>query len=186
MEFRLPHRGAHPTVTQQLNTLLAEASKSPLTAQLLSKDFKQHLKALEYLVELLSSDPSAVVDNVDLLLKWATIRFFDTNPSVLIKLLDFVVALFTWMEAQGEQLLESEMALFLPYLLIKVDYCSFRWGFSQLSIKEVQGGPKKVRTYPSSDFSKLLKNPLISPITTWLAVPIVPVFEGQTDNFIRK
>ena len=45
-------------------------------------------------------------------------------------------------------------------------------------------GQKKVRT--SMRFSKLLKNPLISPITPLVAVLIVPVFEGQTDNFIRK
>ncbi len=58
----------------QLNTFLADVSKSPLTGHLLAKDFKQHLKAIDYLQEQLNGDPQGVVDNVDLLMKWATIR----------------------------------------------------------------------------------------------------------------
>uniref|UniRef100_A0A915DA60 TOG domain-containing protein n=1 Tax=Ditylenchus dipsaci TaxID=166011 RepID=A0A915DA60_9BILA len=104
---------------QQLNGQLTEVSKLPLTSQLLSKDFKHHLKAIDYLQEMLNSDALPIINNIDLLLKWSTLRFFDTNPAVLIKVLEFLCATFAHMDANSENLNDSEMLAFLPYLLLK-------------------------------------------------------------------
>ncbi|KAI1728792.1 HEAT repeat domain-containing protein [Ditylenchus destructor] len=105
----------------QLNEQITEVCKPSLATQIHSKDFKQHLKAIEYLQELLNSNPLPIVNNIDLLLKWSTLRFFDTNPAVLIKVLEFLNAVFAYMDANNESLYDSEMAAFLPYLLLK-DY----------------------------------------------------------------
>ena len=48
-------------------------------------DFKQQLKALEMLSEHCGTDIDGLISNLDLLLKWMTLRFFETNPSVNIK-----------------------------------------------------------------------------------------------------
>jgi len=53
------------------------------------------------------------------------LRFFDTNPTVLIKVLEFILAVFTQMEAMNEVLNDLEMQSFLPYLLLKVFLFNF-------------------------------------------------------------
>ena len=42
-------------------------------------------KALDMLLEYSSTDVDGLISNLDLLLKWMTLRFFETNPSVNIK-----------------------------------------------------------------------------------------------------
>jgi hypothetical protein len=56
-----------------------------LVGMMFHADFKQHLRALDLLVPFAEADPEALVANLDLLLKWMTLRFFETNPSVNIK-----------------------------------------------------------------------------------------------------
>uniref|UniRef100_A0A915M7Y5 TOG domain-containing protein n=2 Tax=Meloidogyne incognita group TaxID=654580 RepID=A0A915M7Y5_MELJA len=104
---------------EQLTNSLTAVTKPPLTGQLFNKDFKQHIKAIEYLNEVHAASPECIINNIDLLLKWSTLRFFDTNPTVLIKVLEFILAVFTQMEAMNEGLNDLEMQSFLPYLLLK-------------------------------------------------------------------
>ena len=56
-----------------------------LVGMMFHADFKQHLRALDLLLPFAEADPEALVANLDLLLKWMTLRFFETNPSVNIK-----------------------------------------------------------------------------------------------------
>ena len=58
-------------------------------SQLFHKDFKQHLAALDTLVRLVDTSPRSLLANSDLLFKWCTLRFFETNPAALIKVLEF-------------------------------------------------------------------------------------------------
>lgn len=120
---------------EYLTGLLSEVCKPPLITQFLATDLKSHLKALEYLQEVLvvkasgtlkrslqelASNPQAIVNNVDLLMKWSTLRLFETNPAVHLKLLDFWISALQWMETNGEQLNEPEVNCFMPYILMKV------------------------------------------------------------------
>ena len=61
------------------------------------------------------------VANSDLILKYLTIRFFDSNTSILLKVLDVVEHLFAVVDDQGSHLLEYEAAAFLPFFINKVD-----------------------------------------------------------------
>jgi cytoskeleton-associated protein 5 len=60
------------------------------------------------------------IQSLDLLLKYLTLRFFDTNTTVLVKCLEFLDALFTMLAESGYQMLDHEASSFIPYLVQKV------------------------------------------------------------------
>lgn len=60
------------------------------------------------------------VANLDLILKYLTIRFFDTNTSMLIKCLDVTQNLVAVLDEEGVNLTEYEAVSFLPFLINKV------------------------------------------------------------------
>lgn len=108
---------------QQLREQMAVAGWAPLlVAHCFSADFKMHIRAIDLLLELLAGGPAGVeatVANVDLVLKWLTLRFFDTNPSVLLRALEYLQALFPALLRAGYRMHDFEAASFLPYLIIK-------------------------------------------------------------------
>lgn len=61
-----------------------------------------------------------VVQSLDLILKWVTLRFFDTNTTVLIKCLELMDATFVMLAQSDYQMLEFEASSFIPYLVQKV------------------------------------------------------------------
>lgn len=62
-----------------------------------------------------------VVQSLDLILKWVTLRFFDTNTTVLIKCLELMDAIFVMLAQADYQMLEFEASSFIPYLVQKVN-----------------------------------------------------------------
>ncbi|KAH7717073.1 CBR-ZYG-9 protein [Aphelenchoides avenae] len=99
--------------------MLNDMCKQPLLGQLLGTDLKAHLKALEYLQQVLSTNPQAVINNVDILMKWSTLRFFETNPAVHLKLLEFWISVLETMSQNNQKLYDPEVSSFMPYLLMK-------------------------------------------------------------------
>ncbi|XP_014295332.1 protein mini spindles isoform X1 [Microplitis demolitor] len=91
-----------------------------LIANMFHTDFRYHLKAIESLSENVQDNSKALVSNLDLILKWLTLRFFDTNPSVLLKGLDFLQSVFNILIEGQYHMLENEAASFLPYLILKI------------------------------------------------------------------
>lgn len=79
---------------------LSAATNSELFTLLFHADFKMHLKALDLLMKEIETNTTATLGASDLLLKWCTLRFLDTNPSVLIKCLEFCFALTNEMQVQ--------------------------------------------------------------------------------------
>uniref|UniRef100_A0A914YW63 TOG domain-containing protein n=1 Tax=Panagrolaimus superbus TaxID=310955 RepID=A0A914YW63_9BILA len=86
---------------------------------LFSKDFKLHLKALDQISNQLQLDPLGIINNCDLILKWASFRFFDTNPQSLNKTLEVCLAMLIEMETQNAKLFDTDVTSFVPYLLQK-------------------------------------------------------------------
>lgn len=79
----------------QLQEQMRGCVSTDLMNMLFSEDFKQQVKALDTVFEGLRPAESAplgdaVIANFDLLLKWTTLRFFDTNPTVLIKVMQLL------------------------------------------------------------------------------------------------
>lgn len=68
----------------------------------------------------LSVNLDAQKANLDLILKWMTLRFFDTNPSVLLKGLEYLQNVFSSLAEQSYHMTDSEASSFIPYLITKV------------------------------------------------------------------
>ncbi|CAJ0930957.1 unnamed protein product, partial [Mesorhabditis belari] len=105
---------------EQLSGLISQYAVSSLQGMLFNKDFKMHIKACEEIMKLADGNPEAVVNNSDLLLKWCTLRFFETNPSALIKVLELALRVLRECERFEEPFSNTEVAAFLPYLLAKL------------------------------------------------------------------
>ncbi|THD23002.1 Cytoskeleton-associated protein 5 [Fasciola hepatica] len=106
----------------QLNQLFLSAGASPdLHALLFHADFKQHVKALDQLTRFFDSPEGeeATMANLDLLLRWIVLRFFETNPVVVGRCLDYLIKLFSRMSDSGIALSEYEATALLPYLVLK-------------------------------------------------------------------
>ncbi|CAI2340317.1 unnamed protein product [Caenorhabditis sp. 36 PRJEB53466] len=103
----------------QLQTLLGSQAKVSLMSQLFHKDFKQHLAALDSLVKLADTIPGSLISNSDLLLKWCTLRFFETNPAALIKVLELCRVIVQLIRDTETQMPQEELTSFVPYLLMK-------------------------------------------------------------------
>lgn len=71
-------------------------------------------------MEDLPKNEDALADNLDLILKWLTLRFFDTNPSVLLKGLEYLHSVFNMLIEKEYKMPETESAAFIPYLIIKI------------------------------------------------------------------
>ncbi|XP_026736168.1 protein mini spindles isoform X2 [Trichoplusia ni] len=91
-----------------------------LVANMFHNDFRYHLKAIEALSEDLHENGQALMANLDLVLKWLTLRFFDTNPSVILKGLEYLSIVFTHLMDSDYTMPEYEANCFIPYLVLKV------------------------------------------------------------------
>ncbi|XP_063930783.1 protein mini spindles isoform X2 [Zophobas morio] len=107
-----------------------------LISNMFHTDFGYHIKALESLMDDLNDNASALVANLDLILKWLTLRFFDTNPSVVFKGLEYLHSVFNTLTEMNYKMLESEASSFLPYLVMKIGDAKFCNGVRSL-FKEI-------------------------------------------------
>ena len=71
-------------------------------------------------LQSLESCKEATIASLDLILKWITLRFFDTNTSLHIKALEYLNGLFSMLGEEDYNLLDHEAHSFIPYLIIKV------------------------------------------------------------------
>ncbi|XP_052066786.1 cytoskeleton-associated protein 5-like [Mytilus californianus] len=105
---------------EQLRTQMEKNFTKTIIDQMFQSDFKLHIKAIESLMKCINTLHDETVGNLDLILKWFTIRFFDTNPSMLNKAMEYVREVFTMLSDEDYHLVELEASSFIPYLIIKV------------------------------------------------------------------
>ena len=91
-------------VDQLKEQVEAAGFNTSLQTMMFHSDFKQHLKAIDMLAKHLPSDVTGVMSNLDLIFKWVTLRFFETNPSVLLKSLEYLNEVFNALAEQVESL----------------------------------------------------------------------------------
>lgn len=75
-------------------------------------------------LQALETNRADTLANIDLILKWFTLKFFETNPSMLNKALEYLLALFEVMQSEGQNLTNNEADSFIPYLIHKVSRCT--------------------------------------------------------------
>ncbi|XP_075439924.1 cytoskeleton-associated protein 5 isoform X3 [Ascaphus truei] len=105
---------------EQLKTQMLPCVAKWLQDELFHADFQHHIKALAVMTEHFESEKEGVINCLDLILKWFTLRFFDTNTSVLMKGLEYLKLLFAMLSQEEYHLSEMEANSFIPYLLLKV------------------------------------------------------------------
>uniref|UniRef100_A0A8C5UMB1 Cytoskeleton associated protein 5 n=1 Tax=Malurus cyaneus samueli TaxID=2593467 RepID=A0A8C5UMB1_9PASS len=105
---------------EQLKTQMSTCVAKWLQDEMFHADFQHHNKALTVMIEHLESEKDGVISCLDLILKWLTLRFFDTNTSVLMKALEYLKLLFNLLSQEEYHLTENEASSFIPYLILKV------------------------------------------------------------------
>lgn len=91
-----------------------------LMANMFHEDFRYHLKVIESLLDDLNDNIRGLECNLDLVLKWISLRFYDTNPSVLLKGLEYLNQAFQILVENGYNMTENEGSCFIPHLLTKI------------------------------------------------------------------
>ncbi|XP_076879237.1 cytoskeleton-associated protein 5-A-like isoform X2 [Brachyhypopomus gauderio] len=105
---------------EQLKIQMVPCVAKWLMEDLFHTDFQKHIKAIGTMIEHLEAETEATVCCLDLILKWFTLRFFETNTSVLMKALEYLKVLFQTLINQDYHLTEHEASSFIPYLILKM------------------------------------------------------------------
>ncbi|KAK5620752.1 Cytoskeleton associated protein 5 [Crenichthys baileyi] len=105
---------------EQLKAQMATCFAKWLLDELFHLDFQRHVKAIGVMIERLNSESDATIGCLDLILKWVTLRFFETNTTILMKVLEYLKLLFTMLNTESYHLTEYEANSFIPYLILKV------------------------------------------------------------------
>ncbi|XP_054838649.1 cytoskeleton-associated protein 5-like [Eublepharis macularius] len=105
---------------EQLKAQMSGCLSNCLQEELFHSNFQHHIKALTMMTKHLETEKDGVISCLDLVLKWLTLRLFDTNTWVLMKSLEYLKKLFDLLIQENYQLMENEASSFLPYLLLKM------------------------------------------------------------------
>uniref|UniRef100_A0AAQ4PNR4 Cytoskeleton associated protein 5 n=1 Tax=Gasterosteus aculeatus aculeatus TaxID=481459 RepID=A0AAQ4PNR4_GASAC len=105
---------------EQLKTQMSTCFAKWLQDELFHLDFQRHVRAIGVMIERLESESDATISCLDLILKWFTLRFFDTNTTVLMKVLEYLKLLLAMLDSENYHLTEYEANSFIPYLILKV------------------------------------------------------------------
>lgn len=115
--FTTPREEFTDLLKEQMTT--ANVNKT-LMANMFHDDFRFHLRVIETLNEDLPSNTQGQICNLDLILKWLSLRFYDTNPSVLLKGLDYLNHMVQKLIQLSQPLTDNEGSSFIPHLLTKI------------------------------------------------------------------
>lgn len=115
--FTQPREEFIDLLKDQMTT--ANVNKS-LMANMFHDDFRYHLRSIESLIDDLNDNTKGLECNLDLILKWVSLRFYDTNPSVLLKGLEYLNLAFQTLVENGYTMAENEGSCFIPHLLTKI------------------------------------------------------------------
>ncbi|KAI9145343.1 armadillo-type protein [Paraphysoderma sedebokerense] len=160
--------GTRPDLVDYLRDQMTPHFGATIMSQLFSTDHhkeKEHLAAINLLNDCISKPDFSQTNfgiafddmkqralaNSDLILKYMTLRFMDTNTSMLLKCLDLLENLCSLWDGIGYCLIEYEAAAFLPSFIGKV-------GDNKETIRtRIRGIMKQfTRIYPASKMFKYL------------------------------
>ena len=106
---------------EELAAMAAPYFREELRARMFTDDFKKHIEAAEMLEAAISEQLEEVISVLDILFRWAVLRFCELAPntSSLLRVLDWLAALFEALRVAGYRLREEEAVLLLPIVLEK-------------------------------------------------------------------
>lgn len=121
---------------EQLRNQIENAGfNKTLIGLLFHEDFKKQILALEMMSRAIVDLKDAAVSNLDLMLRWLSLRFFETNPTVMLKAIEFQLSLFNMLIEKKVHLTDFEANGFIPYFIGKLGdrQDSIRKGFRQIA-----------------------------------------------------
>lgn len=83
-------------------------------------DSRYHLKAIESLHGDVAFNPKSLICNLDLILKWISLRLHDPNPTVSLQALVYLKVVLQMLATREYNCTEGECNCFLPQLLTKL------------------------------------------------------------------
>ncbi len=127
------------TPRKELIDLLADQCAGNIGAEVISllfstdhykeKDFLSGLQLLDSFICNAEISKANIIQrcicNCDLILRYLSIRFFDSNTSIFIKSLDLLENFISVLDEGGYLLNEFEANSFVPFFVSKVNYCDF-------------------------------------------------------------
>jgi len=107
--------------SEELAAVAAPYVRDELRVRMFTEDFKKHIEAAEVLEAALGEQLEEVISMLDILFRWAVLRFCELAPntSSLLRVLDWLSALFEALRVAGYRLREEEAVLLLPIVLEK-------------------------------------------------------------------
>uniref|UniRef100_UPI00358F8D0F LOW QUALITY PROTEIN: cytoskeleton-associated protein 5-like n=1 Tax=Myxine glutinosa TaxID=7769 RepID=UPI00358F8D0F len=106
--------------TEQLHTQMGPCVARWLQDELFHSDVQHRIKALSVLTEHLDAELDGLISCLDLVVKWLTLRFFESNTTILMRTLEYLKLLFLALGSANYHLLDYEAQAFVPYLVLKV------------------------------------------------------------------
>jgi cytoskeleton-associated protein 5 len=112
---------------EHLKDQMSATLRPGLLQLLTSEDFKDHLSGLGQIESAVAAagdvEKEIIVSNLDLLLKYITLRFLDSNVSILMKCFDLVERLLAVVDNSNFRLSEYEANAFIPFFINKAGEC---------------------------------------------------------------
>ena len=207
--FETPRRDLVELLAEQCTNNLSPA----LISQLFSVDHykeKDYLAGLTHLDEFLVSPPLSVridqlaIANCDLILKYLTVRFFDTNTSILLKSLEVLEHLLGLLDESGYQLSDYEASSFIGFFIQKTGdpketmRVKMRLILKQLArvypvsklflflLKGLDSKNSRTRTECLDEVAALLHRHGQTAFTPAKALPIIAAQVGDRDAAVRN
>ena len=118
--IKLNFEASRKEFVAKLKMQLETSVNRTLLTQMFHDDFKQHINAITTLQRAVDDASDAIISNIDLILRWLTLRFFETNPTVIVKAIEFMQVLFNMLASRNHQLIDFDASAFIPYFIQKL------------------------------------------------------------------
>lgn len=91
-----------------------------LMANMFHNDFRNHLEAIKWLQDDLTINTESLICNLDLVLKWVSLRLIDSNRTVLFETFNYVELVLITLLDRRYECMDSDCACFLSFLLTRL------------------------------------------------------------------
>ncbi|KAG0567085.1 hypothetical protein KC19_7G108600 [Ceratodon purpureus] len=93
--------------------------REDLQKKLLSPDFKKQIDGLDLLQKAIPNQTKEIIEILDVIFRWSSIRFAESNTTCLLKVIDFLFDLVEGLKGEAYMFSEFEASILFPCLVEK-------------------------------------------------------------------
>jgi cytoskeleton-associated protein 5 len=93
--------------------------REDLQKKLLSPDFKKQIDGLELLQRAIPNQTKEIIEILDVIFRWSSLRFAESNTTCLLKVIDFLFDLVEGLKGEAYMFSEFEASILFPCLVEK-------------------------------------------------------------------